>query len=48
MNLTYFHHKRTGNVENKSYSLVNIRFVMKTSDILSKHQIYKHQKWQHW
>jgi len=33
MNLTYFHPERSGNVEDKSNSPVNIRFVAKTSDI---------------
>ena len=33
LNLTYFHPERGGNLENKSNSPVNIRFVAKTSDI---------------
>ena len=33
MNVTSFRPKRVGNVENKSYSPVNIRFFAKTSNI---------------
>jgi len=33
MNPTSFHPERRGNGENKSHSPVNIRFVVKTSDI---------------
>jgi len=33
MNLTLFHPKTRGIVENKNNSLVNIKFVAKTSDI---------------
>jgi len=33
MNLTLFHRKRIGNVENKNNSPVNMRFVAKTSNI---------------
>jgi len=33
MNLTNFHREKIGNVENKSNSPINIRFVAKTSDI---------------
>ena len=51
MNLTCFHLKRIGNTRNKNKSPVNIRFVAKTSDIISlktSDLMLKYQKWQHW
>jgi len=45
--LICFHSKRTGNMENKNNSPVNIRFVAKTSDIRNFSENIR-SKWQHW